>query len=185
MGDEEIIRRRLLFDGEGTGDERRLNVLLKGFLAWCNSTDSVEETQASYARMIGQIAQCEFAATKSLRCCEMNTAEQQHYDDLYNQIEEGIVSAKKDIEATKKELQEARQIRRNKMEYDALAAIIQTQPDRRSNQEKLSLLRQELEASECECHKMEAKLEQRRKQFHLLISTIQGLQQLLNDDEAT
>ncbi len=41
---EEIIRRRLLFDGEGTGDERRLNVLLKGFLAWCNSTDSVEET---------------------------------------------------------------------------------------------------------------------------------------------
>jgi hypothetical protein len=41
---EEIIRIRLLFDGEGTGDERRLNVLLKGFLAWCNSTDSVEET---------------------------------------------------------------------------------------------------------------------------------------------
>ena len=134
--------------------------------------------------MIAQIAQCEFAATKSLRCCEMNTAEQQHYDDLYNQIEEGIVSAKKDIEATKKELQEARQIRRNKMEYDALAAIIQTQPDRKSNEEKLSLLRQELEASECECQKLEAKLEQRRKQFHLLISTIQGLQQLLTDDEA-
>jgi THO complex subunit 7 len=39
------------------------------------------------------------------------------------------VSAQKDIEATKKELQEARQIRRNKMKYDALAAIIQTQPD--------------------------------------------------------
>ena len=115
----------------------------------------------------------------------MNTAEQQHYDDLYNQIEEGIVSAKKDIEATKKELQEARQIRRNKMEYDALAAIIQTQPDRKSNQEKLSLLRQELEASECECRKLEVKLEQRRKQFHLLISTIQGLQQLLTDDEAS
>jgi THO complex subunit 7 len=50
------------------------------------------------------------------------------------------VSAQKDIEATKKELQEARQIRRNKMEYDALAAIIQTQPDRKSTQEKLSLL---------------------------------------------
>ena len=39
------------------------------------------------------------------------------------------------------------------MEYDALAAIIQTQPDRKTNQEKLSLLKQELEASESECHK--------------------------------
>ena len=37
---EEIIRRRLLFDGEGTGDERRLNVLLKTFLSWCNSNDT-------------------------------------------------------------------------------------------------------------------------------------------------
>ena len=39
------------------------------------------------------------------------------------------------------------------MEYDALAAIIPTQPDRKTNQEKLSLLKQELEASESECHK--------------------------------
>lgn len=133
--------------------------------------------------MIGQISQCEFAATKSLMCYEMNVAEQRHYDELYNQIEEGIVSAKKDIEATKKELQEARQIRRNKMEYDALAAIIQTQPDRKTNQEKLNLLRQDLEASESECHKLELKLELRRKQFHLLVSTIQGLQELLAEDE--
>jgi THO complex subunit 7 len=82
-------------------------------------------------------------------------------------------------------LQEARHIRRIKIEYEALAAIIQTQPDRKSTQEKLSLLRQVLEASECECQKLEARLKQRRKQFHLLISTIQGLQQLLNDDEAS
>ena len=71
------------------------------------------------------------------------------------------------------------------MEYDALAAIIQTQPDRKTNQEKLSLLRQELEASESECHKLEMKLELRRKNFHLLVSTLQGLQQLLTEDETS
>ena len=59
------------------------------------------------------------------------------------------MSDQKDIEATKKELQEARHIRRIKIEYEALAAIIQTQPDRKSTQEKLSLLRQVLEASQC------------------------------------
>ena len=40
---EEIIRRRLLFDGEGTGDERRINVLLKTFLKFCSSNETPEE----------------------------------------------------------------------------------------------------------------------------------------------
>lgn len=137
----------------------------------------------AYERMVAQIANCEFAASKSLLCLKMNAKEQKHYEELYNRIENGIASAKNDIEATKKELQEARQIRRNKMEYDALAAIIQNQPDRRTNQERMALLRKELEASEAECQKLEMKLQLRRKQFHLLISTIQGLQQLLTDEE--
>lgn len=135
--------------------------------------------------MIAQVAQCEFAATKSLLCCSMNQDEQSQYQELYDRIERGIASARQDIDSTKRELREARQIRRNKMEYDALAAIIQSQPDRQSNQERLSNLRKELEASEAECHKLELKLELRRKQFHLLVSTIQGLQELLNEDETT
>lgn len=133
--------------------------------------------------MLAQIAQCEFAASKSLLCVAMNQAEQGQYQELYDRIERGIDSARKDIEAAKRDLQEARQIRRNKMEYDALAAIIQSQPDRRTNQERLAHLRRELEASEDECRKLELKLELRRKQFHLLVSSIQGLQQLLAEDE--
>lgn len=39
---EEVIRRRLQIDGDGTGDDRRLNDLLKTFVKWCNSTDSAE-----------------------------------------------------------------------------------------------------------------------------------------------
>lgn len=134
--------------------------------------------------MVAQLASCEFAASKSLLCLKMNAKEQKHYEELYQRIENGIASAKNDIETTKKELQEARQIRRNKMEYDALAAIIQTQPDRKTNQERMALLRSELEAAEADCQRLEMKLELRRKQFHLLISTIQGLQQLLTDEDA-
>lgn len=70
------------------------------------------------------------------------------------------------------------------MEYDALAAIIQTQPDRRSNQTRLGRIRRELEAAEAECERLEAKLVLRRKQFYLLVSSIQGLQQLLAEDES-
>ena len=152
------------------------------FPLFCNNRCSLS-SQATYERMIGQIAQCEFTAKKSLLCSNMNNAEQKQYEELYLEIEKGIISAQSDIEATKIELHRAKQIRKNKMEYDALAAIIQSQPDRRTNQDKLAQLRQELESSETECHKLEMKLELRRKQFHLLVSSIQGLQQLLTDDE--
>ena len=40
---EEVIRRRLLIDGDGTGDDRRINALIKSFIKWCNSEN---ESQA-------------------------------------------------------------------------------------------------------------------------------------------
>lgn len=42
VDDEAIIKRRLLIDGDGTGDDRRLNVLLKTYIKWCNSSDETD-----------------------------------------------------------------------------------------------------------------------------------------------
>lgn len=41
---EEVIWRKLLIDGDGIGDDRRLNILLKTYLKWCNTkyTDPLE-----------------------------------------------------------------------------------------------------------------------------------------------
>lgn len=41
---EEVIWRKLLIDGDGIGDDRRLNILLKSYLKWCNTkyTDPIE-----------------------------------------------------------------------------------------------------------------------------------------------
>lgn len=41
---ESVIKRRLLIDGDGTGDDRRLNVLLKSFIKWSNTKDTPENT---------------------------------------------------------------------------------------------------------------------------------------------
>ena len=42
--EDEIIRKRLLIDGEGAGDDRRITALLKTFLKWCNSTGAEEDS---------------------------------------------------------------------------------------------------------------------------------------------
>lgn len=49
---EDVIRRRLLIDGDGTGDDRRLNVLLKTFIKWCNSVDEKPEDRLEFAILI-------------------------------------------------------------------------------------------------------------------------------------
>jgi len=41
---DDVIRKRLLFEAEGTsGDDRRINSLLKTFMRWCNAKDSGTE----------------------------------------------------------------------------------------------------------------------------------------------
>ena len=40
---DDMIRKRLLIDGEGVGDDRKIQNLLKTFLKWLNNTDGTEE----------------------------------------------------------------------------------------------------------------------------------------------
>lgn len=138
---EEVIRRRLLIDGDGTGDDRRINMLLKSFIKWINSSD-VDNTL--HERMLSQLAQCEFAQKKSRLVSNMSREELDSYEKLSKEIEIQIEEAKEDIEKTKIELQEAKRVRKNRIEYDVLAKVINEQPDRLETDIKLATLQQEL-----------------------------------------
>ncbi|KAL6254366.1 hypothetical protein P5V15_014413 [Pogonomyrmex californicus] len=178
MSDEEVIRRRLLIDGDGTGDDRRINMLLKSFIKWINSSD-VDNTL--HERMLSQLAQCEFAQKKSRLVSNMSREELKSYEQLSKEIEVQIEKAKEDIEKTKIELQDAKRVRKNRIEYDVLAKVINEQPDRLETHIKLDTLQQELGALKEKSEQLEHKLEMRRKQFHVLISSIHSLQGMLDE----
>jgi THO complex subunit 7 len=101
--------------------------------------------------MLAQLAQCEFAVMKSRLSALMSAAELQNYENLSQQIETGIEAAKRDIESTKLEFQDAKTVRKNRIEYDVLAKVINKQPDRKETDEKLSQLRKELGSLEVSC----------------------------------
>ncbi|KXJ71579.1 hypothetical protein RP20_CCG020229 [Aedes albopictus] len=124
MSDEEVIRRRLQIDGDGTGDDRRLNDLLKTFVKWCNSPDSPENSQAIHDRLLAQLAQCEFAMKKSDFSARVMEQELKNYATISDTIEAGIETAKTQITQSKQNLVLAKKIRKNRMEYDVLAKII-------------------------------------------------------------
>ena len=180
MSDEEVIRRRLLIDGDGTGDDRRITILLKSFIKWVNSSD-VDTTL--HERMLSQLAQCEFAQRKSRLVSNMSQEELKSYEQLSKEIEIQIEEAKRDIEKTKAELQDAKRVRKNRIEYDVLAKVINEQPDRVETNLKLATLREELGKLKEKSEQLEHKLEMRRKQFHVLISSIHSLQGMLDEGD--
>jgi len=40
---DDVIKRKLLIEGDGGNDDRRINSLLKTFIKWCQSSESAED----------------------------------------------------------------------------------------------------------------------------------------------
>ncbi|NXH13617.1 THOC7 protein, partial [Bucco capensis] len=185
---DEVIRKRLLIDGDGAGDDRRINLLVKSFIKWCNS-GSQEEGYSQYQRMLSTLSQCEFSMGKTLLVYDMNLREMENYEKIYKDIdffflkENSIAAAHERISECKKQILQAKRIRKNRQEYDALAKVIQHHPDRHETLKQLEALGKELQQLSRIKENVEDKLELRRKQFHVLLSTIHELQQTLENDE--
>lgn len=178
-----MIRRRLLIDGDGTGDDRRLNVLQKLIIKWCTSEESPEENQLSLDRMLAQLACCEHTFRKSQNVAQMNAIELQNYQNLSQKIKNDIQEEKKIIEKTKAALVEAKVVRKNKMECDLLGNAINEEPDRKETGKKLEQLKNELKNLK-DCKAMiEKKILKRRQQFHALTVTIQQLRGTIEEDD--
>ena len=113
----------------------------------------------------------------------MNQSELENYSVLHEKVEAGITEARQEIEETKAELVEAKRVRKNRMEYDALAKVILTHPDRDSSAQRIEQLKLEQKQLEERELKLEQKLDIRKKQFHVLVSSIHQMQDLLANDE--
>ncbi|CAI9724387.1 THO complex subunit 7 homolog [Octopus vulgaris] len=177
--DDDIIRRRLLIDGDGGNDDKRINSLLRMLVRWCNMPENDEESHLTYQRMLATLAQCEYNMEKSVLVYEMNLTEQKKYEHLNQDIEEKISEATSKIIDCKQELQEAKRIRKNRQEYDALAKVIQRHPDRLETTKQLQELDKELVKLKNHKNQIQEKLDLRRKQFHVLISAIHDLEGIL------
>ncbi|XP_039288135.1 THO complex subunit 7 homolog isoform X4 [Nilaparvata lugens] len=141
-------------------------------------------SQLSQDRMLGQLSQCEYTFSKCRLLSTMCDAELENYKNLSTQIASDIEKAKEEIETTKTKFKEAKTIRKNRVEYEVLAKIINEQPDRKQTCEVLSQIQKELRNLEETKAQLDKKWDLRRKQFHVLVSSIHQLQGLLDETES-
>jgi len=181
--DESVIKKRLLIDGDGGCDDKRISTLLKSFIKWTAASESKEEGERTFEKLQSQLAAVEFNFAKANLVYGMNVKENENYEELYAKIDDDLKSAVVKIEECKKDLEKAKVIRKNRQEYDALAKIINQHPDRQATIDRIAALEKEHSDLKNTKTQLERKLEQRRRQFHLLVTSIHQLQALLDEDE--
>ncbi|EEZ98316.2 THO complex subunit 7 homolog [Tribolium castaneum] len=182
MSDEDIIKRKLLIDGDGTGDDRRLNVIAKTLRKWANSTeDSPLENQATHDKLLAQLSLCEYSVRRSQLLTRTTSRQLENYKKIYDKFEQQISEVKDSIKQNKDNLVQAKIWKQNHMMYDLLAQSIAEQPARKETNERLSNLQAELKELHKEKELLEQKLDMRRKQFHVLVSSASKLQAMLEE----
>ena len=181
--DDEILRTRLMIEGEGS-DYRRLNLLMRSFMKWClNEEQTPEESESAYNQILFTLSQCEFAMEKIKLTVDMYEREKQNYQRLSSEIERRREEAEREIVTYQDQLVDAREVRRNRQEYDALAKIINKYPNRRETMKEIEALEQSLLDLSQNKERLSLKVEERRKEFCLLVHSVNELQALLQDDE--
>lgn len=146
---------------------------------------SLRCSQIMYDRLMAQLAQCQFAALKNVQMLKMINEEQENYQKLAEKHQESIEMAKEEIEESKKELIVAKEIRKNKMEYDLLASLIDEQPDRKKTEKQIEIIKKEIDKLTQKKIKMETKFEKRRNDFTLLMYTIHELEKQLEENNSS
>jgi THO complex subunit 7 len=194
VNEDEIIKKRLLIEGDSGNEDRCINKLIKLFIKWCNNItqeqkpniqqdDDFNEVANAHEMMLAVMSHIEFGLMRNQFILDMNKQEQDNYENLYKNIDYDIEKAKNDIVQSKLDLQEARKIRKNRQEYDVLAHDINNYPDRQEMQATIERLDKQLEQLKDTKTDLNHKIELRRKQFTVLLKSLSSLKVLLENDQ--
>ncbi|KAF7267521.1 hypothetical protein GWI33_019262 [Rhynchophorus ferrugineus] len=183
MSEEEVIRRRLIFDGDGTGEDRRLNLLLKMITNWVKTDESDEIMQAKFDKILVQLSIVEHSKHRYQYVSKSNSVQLEKYQTLHSTMEEEIDKKKNEIDLQRKELVKAKVIKHNRIQYDLLAKAIAKEPPRTIMNKKLKVLQKELADLATEKKLLESKLDSRKRQFNVLSTSANALAALLTKNE--
>ena len=194
--EDDIIKKRLLIEGDSGNEDRIINKLTKNFVKWSNSilitgatsgdnilaiTDD-ENTEYLYEQMIVSLSQVEFGLLRNHFIYDMNKMEQENFKVLYEKINNEIEKAEKKIIESKLELQEAKKVRKNRQEYDILAKQIENYPDRLEMQSTIRNLEDKVENMKKLDGEYNKKIDLRRKQFTVVLRSLSSLKCLIEND---
>ncbi|XP_030764760.1 THO complex subunit 7 homolog [Sitophilus oryzae] len=152
MSEEFIIKRRLLFDGEGTGDDKKINNLLKLLISWLLESDTNTKSDITYDALMAQLHSLIFNRKKSLLSSASTNKQRQLMKNLYNIYKERIELIRKDIVKQDGLLENAKITNRMYITYNLICQTIAKELPRRKLQSKIDILKREISELEIRKH---------------------------------
>lgn len=171
-----------MIDGDGTGDDRRLNVILKNLTKWAHSPEPIDN-QIALDRTLWQLGLCEFSVKRSKILRKTSTKQLMKYSQIQEKLEMEIGKTKDSIEESKNNLKQAKIWKQNHVMYDLLANTIVGHPARKETNKMLNNLQTELKNLKEQSKSLEMKLDLRKKQFHVLVTSANQLRAMLDEVE--
>ncbi|CAG9854383.1 unnamed protein product [Phyllotreta striolata] len=183
MEDELVIKRKLLFDGEGLGDERRLNLLQKMIAKWILCNEPEEDNLNVFNRICFQLSAVEHSRRKSELLKKTNRKDLDRYESYKNDLERNISDINKTIEASRSLLSEVKKFKQQKLNYDLIAREISSEPSRAETSKNLEDVRVNLLEMKNIETKVNAEWSVLRKHCSLIVTTANQLNSVIEDSK--
>ncbi|CAJ0952429.1 unnamed protein product, partial [Mesorhabditis belari] len=148
-------------------------------------TTQVEEgavsTQAT--AILKELDTLEIFIQKQALIADLCVKEQKEYEEQCQAIEDQIAETRQKMKEAEVALAEARIVRKNKQEYDALGKKVEEFPSRPETTRKLEEVNDELERLQQRQQLLEDKLSERRQRLYELEQIISNVHQYLREDD--
>ncbi|CAH0552903.1 unnamed protein product [Brassicogethes aeneus] len=178
MSDEQIIKRRLMFDGDGIGDDRRLNLLQNLVCKWANKL-----TERGYGKILHILSQCEAVPRRSGMIRKQKEKELRNYKEFQQISEADIADTRKSI-AYMKDIQKKSQIvKQNKVKYDLLIKEIMHYPKINETKEKINNIGIDIKSMRINKSDLNKKINDLKRQFQVFTMFIQRSIEDVNEDK--
>ncbi|KAG5865269.1 hypothetical protein JTB14_029674 [Gonioctena quinquepunctata] len=183
MTDEQIIKRKLLFDGDGTGDDRRINLLQKMIVKWIlTKYDTEEEIKAMHDKIWWQLSAVEHSRRKS-ELIKMGCDKQLNsYKAYLKEMGNNIANVKEAIEASKVLLAEVKYAKHHKVGYDLIAKDIKAETSREKTTRTVEELTKQLSQLDELKIKLNNEWSNHRRQFRVIATSAKQLQVILENN---
>ncbi|KAF9584395.1 THO complex subunit 7, partial [Lunasporangiospora selenospora] len=174
-----IIRARLGVN------ERPVRRLTSRFLKWSGSLAKApqQELNNGLQSLHLEIAQFELGLTKTQLVTEMAEREKKNYDQEQQEIGFNISQSQTELEQLARQLEEAKQERANKIQYDEITKELSKLPSRESSQESINALRTEILDLEKDAIQQLQLMELRKKQFYTALLCLRSIQDSIHEDQ--
>ncbi|KAF9202881.1 hypothetical protein BGZ49_006996 [Haplosporangium sp. Z 27] len=113
----------------------------------------------------------------------MAERERLNYDQEQERTETSIARLQMELGTLTRELEEAKQERANKIQYDQLATEVSQFPSRESSQASIASLKAEIQELENEAVQQSVVMELRKKQFFTALLCLQSIQESIEEDQ--